>query len=70
MAVKRVFRYLRQTKDWGLIYWRKEAKDYLPDVPFIKRILDDPNMRFVRPETDIQLSIHDNAEHVADIKTR
>ena len=39
VAVKRVFRYLRQTKDWVLIFWIKETRDDLPNVWAKKNIL-------------------------------
>lgn len=32
-AARQLMKYLAQTKDKGIIYWRKQAVDHLPDVP-------------------------------------
>ena len=70
VAVKRVFRYLRQTRDWGLMFWRKMSREDLPDIPFIRRGLEDTDMRFVEPAQDMQLAIYVDAAHGTDLRNR
>ena len=41
IGLKSVLRYLRDTKDWMLIYWRKEPMDNLPSGPF--QPIDEPD---------------------------
>jgi hypothetical protein len=38
-ALKRIYRYLRQTKSDGIVYWRKEPPLYMPCVPLTFRPL-------------------------------
>ena len=70
IAVKRVFRYLWQRKNWGLIYWRKKPRVDLPFVPFTKQSLEDSDLQFVEPEKYMQLNVYVDAAHVTDVKTR
>jgi hypothetical protein len=38
-ALNRIYRYLHQTKSYGIVYWRKEPHLDLPHVPLIYRPL-------------------------------
>ena len=70
ILVKRVFCYLRQTKDWGLIYWRSVPREDLPHIDFQRRVLEDIDMKFVEPAASMQLAIYLDAAHATDLTTR
>jgi hypothetical protein len=44
-AAKRVFRYLCQTKDEGLVYWRPKTRLDLPHVPLKYRTVDEVDLK-------------------------
>jgi hypothetical protein len=44
-AAKRVFQYLRQTKDEGLVYWRPKPILDLPHVPLKCRTVDEVDLK-------------------------
>ncbi len=43
-ALKRVSKYLRATMDWGIIYWRKNKRDDLPDGKFQTTVVEDKDL--------------------------
>eukprot|EP00957_Ditylum_brightwellii_P174696 13302068-Ditylum_brightwellii.AAC.1 len=59
-AVKRGYRYLGQTKDWGLIYWRQETHIDLPEGTHERISL----------KKDNQLGMYVDATHATDLKYR
>ena len=69
-ALRRVARYLRMTKDWGLLYWRTSRLDSLPFGPF-KPLLPDPDLPdFPQVDDPLQLSGYVDAAHATDLITR
>ena len=69
MALKSVTRYLRRTKDWGLIYWRQAPLDSLPAVPLEHLPIDDSLPPY--PTHDLlQLVGQVDAAHATDLATR
>ena len=64
------FWYLWQTKDWGLIFWRKEPNLMLPTVHLAKRVLEEADLKFVEPVANMQLAIYVNAAHATDLWTK
>jgi hypothetical protein len=40
LALKNIVKYLRRTRDWGIIYWREQPVDSLPAVPLDHPTLD------------------------------
>jgi hypothetical protein len=40
LALKNIVKYLRCTRDWGIIYWREHPVDSLPAVPLDQPTLD------------------------------
>jgi hypothetical protein len=68
-ALKNVVRYLRRTKDWGLMYWRPAPLDSLPCVPFSFPSVDAQ----LPPFPDIsptELTGFVDAAHATDLTTR
>jgi hypothetical protein len=65
----RIAKYLRATKDWGLIYWRSIPNNAFPDVPLLE-IPTDPDLPSF-PEIPLDdLASFVDAAHAADPKTR
>ena len=69
IALKNVCKYLRATKSWGLIYWRKEPLGSFPAIPLDMPLPDDSLPPF--PHSDpYQLAGFVDAAHATDLKTR
>eukprot|EP00957_Ditylum_brightwellii_P035827 2715962-Ditylum_brightwellii.AAC.1 len=69
-ATRRVFTYMRQTKDWGLIYWRLEENPQLGVGLHVKRGLESHGMAFIYPDKPDTLAVYVDAAHAKDLKTR
>lgn len=69
MALKGVVKYLRRTKDWGILYWREHPVESFPDVPFECPVLD-PSLPSFPLYAFLQLVGFVDAAHAVDIKTR
>jgi hypothetical protein len=69
-ALRRVARYLRMTKDWGLFYWRTTSLLDLPVGTFqhLPPDLDLPD--FPQVADPLQLSGYVDAAHATDLITR
>ena len=69
VALKRVARYLRQTKDWGIVYWRATPASSLPAVPLLSPPLDESLPPF--PSHDaFELAGYVDSAHGNDLETR
>ena len=60
-ALKHLAIYLRQTQDWGIIYWRSEPVLDLPNVPYVPRKFDDDLPVIPPPQSLHQLVTHVDA---------
>eukprot|EP00957_Ditylum_brightwellii_P117722 8980484-Ditylum_brightwellii.AAC.1 len=69
-AIKRVYRYLHQTIDWGIIFWRSELQKELPMGNHKRRALSKTDLKFQHPSGLDQLTIYVDATHTMDIKSR
>jgi hypothetical protein len=70
-ALKRVFRYLRQTRERGLVYWRRTPRLSLPHVPFkLLRPMDPADQGLPRPDLAITLCVYVDAAHSNCLRTR
>jgi hypothetical protein len=69
MALKGVTKYLRRTRDWGIIYWRDGPVDSLPLVPFDQPTVDPALPPFPSYQL-LQLVGFVDAAHAVDLKTR
>ena len=68
-AFKRVFRYIRQTKDWRLVYWRRNDRmDLSPGNETLKEV-DELLPPFLYPSDPFELGGIVDASHVNDLKT-
>ena len=68
-ALKQVCRYLRQTKDWGIVYWRTAPVDSLPEVALDQPTID-PSLPEYPQVLPRQLAGYVDAAHATDLKTR
>ena len=69
-SLRRLARYLRMTKDWGLIYWRPAPIATLPLSNFVV-LLSDPSLSvFPQPQLSISLPGYVVATHATDLSTR
>ena len=68
-ALKRVCKYLRATKAWGIVYWRQAPVSLLPAVPLPYPSLDQDLPTFPRAEL-LDLVGYVDAAHATDLKTR
>jgi hypothetical protein len=69
-ALRRVARYLRMTKNWGLIYWRNMLLSTLPHGDF-QILTPDPTLPdFPQPHSSIKLAGYVDAAHATDLVTR
>ena len=66
LALKGVCKYLRRTKDWGLIYWRLSPVVSLPIVP-LEQLPLDPEFPKIPPS---ELVGFVNAAHATDVEKR
>jgi len=68
-ALKNICRYLRKHKSEGLIYWRTQPLDFLPEVPF-KVLHADPLLPPFPKYNLMQLVAFADAAYAMDTKTR
>ena len=70
-ALRRVARYLRMTKNWGLLYWRQTFLPSLPHGDF-QPLPSDPMLPdFPQPQSSIELAGYVDAAHAStDLLTR
>jgi hypothetical protein len=69
LALKHICKYLRSTKEWGLLYWRKAARTDLPVVAFDPLVLD-PALGCFPPAHLASLVGYVDAAHGTDLRTR
>jgi hypothetical protein len=69
-ALRRVARYLRMTKTWGLIYWRHTLLSSLPVGDFIPLVPDLSLPDFPQPQFPTELAGYVDAAHATDLVTR
>jgi hypothetical protein len=62
-AIKRVYRYLRQTQEEGLVYWRPRPREDLPHVPLVCRSVDEIDLKLPYPTEIDQLATYVDAAH-------
>ena len=69
-ALRRVARYLRMTKSWGLLYWRRRRLKSLPPGLF-QPLSPDPSLpSFPQPDQPTLLAGYVDAAHATDLITR
>ena len=69
-ALRRVARYLRMTKNWGLLYWRNVLLSSLPPGDF-KILTPDPSLPdFPQVQSSTELAGYVDAAHATDLVTR
>ena len=68
-ALKNLCRYLRSTKDWGIIFWRPAPLAGLPSVPFNYAREEDDIPDFPEFAIDELYALLD-AAHATDLKSR
>jgi hypothetical protein len=69
-ALRRVARYLRMTKHWGLFYWRRALIPSLPPGTF-QPLAPDPTLpAFPQPQSPTELAGYVDAAHATDLITR
>jgi hypothetical protein len=69
IALKNVARYLRRTKDWGIIYWRVKPVESLPQIDFEEPPLEDGLPDSPDPDPFELIGLVD-AAYATDQKTR
>jgi hypothetical protein len=69
-SLRRLARYLRMTKDWGIIYWRRLPIDSLPQGTFAPLEDDLTLPTFPQPLTSTTLAGYVDAAHATDMTTR
>jgi hypothetical protein len=68
-ALKNICKYLRRTREWGLVYWRQAPVACLPYVPLDQPPIDGSLPPF--PSSDLlELIGFVDAAHATDLKTR
>jgi hypothetical protein len=67
--MKNVIRYLRRTKDWGIIYWRENPVESLPKVDLAQSI-DDLSLPEFPKHALLQLIGFVDAAYATDVATR
>jgi len=69
-SLKHLATYLRQTQDWGIMYWRTEPVDSLPEVPHTPMKFDD-SLPVIPPPSHLrQLITHVDAAHANELRQR
>jgi hypothetical protein len=68
-ALKHVAKYLRRTRDWGIVYWRERPVDSLPVVALSQPALD-PSLPAFLSHALLQLIGFVDAAHAPDTLTR
>ncbi|KAI2490987.1 hypothetical protein MHU86_23589 [Fragilaria crotonensis] len=69
-ALRRVARYLRMTKNWGLFYWRNVLLSSLPPGDFKILIPDSSLPDFPQVQSSTELAGYVDAAHATDLVTR
>jgi hypothetical protein len=69
LALKAVTKYLRRTKDWGIVYWRETMVESLPSVEIERPELDDSLPAFPKHAL-LQLIGFVDAAHATDLLSR
>ena len=69
-ALRRVARYLRITKNWGLLYWRRSLLPALPAGTFVTLLSDSALPTFPQPTSPLELTGYVDAAHATDLHTR
>jgi hypothetical protein len=69
-SLRRLARYLRMTKDWGLIYWRPAPIDTFPVGDFVVLVSDTSLPDFPQPQSPTSLAGYVDAAHATDLSTR
>ena len=69
-ALRRVARYLRMTKSWGLLYWRRQPLPSLPVGDFQPLATDPALPAFPKPTQPTILAGYINAAQATDLTTR
>ena len=68
-ALRDVCKYLRATKDWGIVYWRDQPVESLPKVDFKQPKYGDDLPDFPRNDL-LNLVGYVDAAHAGDLETR
>jgi hypothetical protein len=69
-ALRRVARYLRMTKNWGLFYWRHTLMPSLPLGDF-QTLVPAPTLpEFPQPQSSTELAGYVDVAHATDLVTR
>jgi len=67
-SLKHLAIYLRQTQDWGIMYWRSEPVASLPKVPCVPMKFDD-SLPVIPPPAHLhQLITHADAAHANELR--
>jgi hypothetical protein len=69
-ALRRVARYLRMTKHWGLLYWRHTLLPSLQPGDFTPLAADPSLPVFPQPQASTELAGYVDAAHATDLVTR
>ena len=69
-GLRRVARYLRITKGWGLFYWRQICLPTLPSGTFTPLSSDSTLPSFPQPHCSTDLTGYVDAAHATDLTTR
>jgi len=69
-SLKHLAIYLRQTQDWGIMCWRTEPVDSLPEVPHTPMKLDDSLPVTPPPSHLRQLITHVDVAHANELRQR
>ena len=70
IAAKRVMRYLRQTKNKGLMYWRIKIPQSMPDSNYTPRVLEEMETSYPYTEDPFRCSLYVDAAHATCLTTR
>ena len=69
-SLKHLAIYLRQTIDWGIIYWHPSPNSSLPDIPFICVIPDPSLPRIPTSLSYFHLIVYVDAAYANELKER
>ena len=69
-SLQRLARYLRMTKDWGILYWRRSPIESLPCGTFTPLNSDPTLPVFPQPLDSTTLAGYVDAAHATDMTTR
>ena len=70
VSLRRLARYLRMTKNWGLIYWQPAPINTLPIGDFIVLSSDPTLPDFPQPQSSTSLAAYVDAVHATNLSTR